>query len=120
MFFTSAANKLESFNNSATCQLTSSSFFEAFRSGIQSIQKYGGAKLGDRTMLDALIPACSANCIKKSVEAAWKGAETTKYITASAGRASYVSREVVANKMDAGAYAVALIVQAISDELLSI
>jgi len=120
LFFTSAANKLESFNNSTTYQLTSSLLFEAFRSGIQSIQKYGGAKLGDRTMLDALIPACNANCIKKSVEAAWKGAETTKYIAASAGRASYVSREVVANKMDAGAYAIALIVQAISDEILSI
>ena len=92
-------------------------FIEAFRSGIISIQKYGGAKLGDRTMLDALIPACNENCIKNAVDAAWKGAETTKHMVASAGRASYVSREIVANKMDAGAYAVALIVQTISDKL---
>jgi len=117
LFFTTAANKLKKCCNSSTNEITMFTFIEAFRSGIISIQKYGGAKLGDRTMLDALIPACNENCIKNAVDAAWKGAETTKHMVASAGRASYVSREIVANKMDAGAYAVALIVQTISDKL---
>ena len=32
----------------------------AFHSGVEAMQRYGGAQRGDRTMLDALIPASDA------------------------------------------------------------
>ena len=35
-------------------------FAPAFRAGVEAIQKYGGARAGSRTMLDAMLPACEA------------------------------------------------------------
>eukprot|EP00967_Tisochrysis_lutea_P156148 scaffold314050_cov19-Tisochrysis_lutea.AAC.2 len=35
-------------------------FAPAFRAAVDAIQKYGGARAGSRTMLDALLPACEA------------------------------------------------------------
>lgn len=81
-------------------------------------QKRGGAKLGDKTLLDALIPAHEAmknseykdliEMLKDAAKAAREGAEKTKEIVASKGRASYVGERSV-NHPDAGAMAIAII-----------
>ena len=84
------------------------------------IQKRGGAKLGDKTLLDALIPAVvtlkdSAGkgedmvvAMCKGAEAAVAGAEHTKQLVATKGRASYVGERSM-NYPDAGAIAVSVI-----------
>ena len=95
---------------------------------VDGIQKRGGAKLGDKTLLDAFIPAVESvkesasrneniqSAVKKSVEAASKGAESTKEIIALKGRASYVGERSLGFP-DAGAVAVAVILQDILNEV---
>jgi phosphoenolpyruvate---glycerone phosphotransferase subunit DhaL len=95
---------------------------------VEGIQKRGGAKLGDKTMLDALIPAAESlknsaaegiampAAMKKSAEEAVAGAEKTKDIVASKGRASYVGERSL-NNPDAGAFAIGVILTGIVNKL---
>jgi dihydroxyacetone kinase-like protein len=103
-----------------------SEFFQAMVSGVQ---KMGGAQLGDKTLLDALIPATESlkksasaqedvvSALQKSVEAAEKGAEKTKEIAATKGRARYLGDRSV-GYYDAGAKAIAVILAAIYRHLI--
>ena len=72
---------------------------------------YGGAGVGDRTMVDALAPALSAlvsGDVVAAAKAAAAGAESTKAMrTAKAGRASYVGERDLEGVPDPGAVAVA-------------
>lgn len=93
---------------------------EFFQAMVNGVQKVGGAKIGDKTLLDALMPAteslkCSALeqedmllALKKSVKAAENGAESTREIAANKGRASYLGDRSIGH-YDAGAKAVAVI-----------
>ncbi len=88
--------------------------------GVAGIQKRGKAKLGDKTLLDALIPTTEAikSCARedisihdafvKGAEAARDGAEKTKSMVASMGRASYVGERSL-DHPDAGAMALGII-----------
>ncbi|KGX58552.1 dihydroxyacetone kinase family protein [Burkholderia pseudomallei] len=90
----------------------------AFRSGVDAIGELGGAKPGDRTMLDALVPAADAFerelSAGGSARAAWaaavraadEGAARTAGMTPRAGRASYLGARAV-GAPDGGAVAVA-------------
>jgi dihydroxyacetone kinase len=75
------------------------------------VQHYGGARLGDRTMLDALIPAIAAlpQGLAAAAAAARAGADHTATITrARAGRSAYVPEHALTGAVDPGAEAVAL------------
>ena len=101
-------------------ELSLQEFGELLQSAIDAIQKRGGAKLGDKTLLDALIPATEAikaaasegktlnDAFNLSAQAAVAGAEATKLIVATKGRASYVGERSV-NFPDAGATAIGVI-----------
>jgi triose/dihydroxyacetone kinase / FAD-AMP lyase (cyclizing) len=82
------------------------------------VQEYGGAKPGDRTMLDALVPAIDAlkgGDLKKAAVAAKDGAHRTASMTkARAGRSSYVREDVLREVPDPGAVAVAAIFEALA------
>ena len=98
------------------------------QSAVEGIQKRGGAKLGDKTLLDALIPATQSLCasadknenildaMRKSAEAAVAGAEKTKQMVATKGRASYVGERSL-NYPDAGAVAIGVIFTGITKDL---
>jgi len=91
----------------------------AFSQAVQAIGDLGGAKAGDRTMLDALLPAASvfeaalsagqpvADAWASAVSAAEKGADETASMTPRAGRASYLGARAVGSP-DGGAVAVAI------------
>jgi dihydroxyacetone kinase len=82
----------------------------ALKSGLDRIQQVGGAQPGDRTMIDALMPALEAlpQGAGAAAQAARKGAELTATIThAKAGRASYIAADKLAGHNDPGAEAVA-------------
>ena len=80
------------------------------------VAKLGMAKRGDKTMLDALIPAAeaagaapngdAAHAAHAAAEAARRGAEATTRMTARRGRARYVENGGVGHE-DAGARSVA-------------
>ncbi len=83
----------------------------ALLAGLDRMTFYGGASVGDRTMVDALSPALQALAsgdVGAAAKAAAAGAESTKTMTkARAGRASYVGERDLAGAADPGAVAVA-------------
>jgi dihydroxyacetone kinase len=97
----------------------SKNWHAAFEKGIQSVQHYGGARIGDRTMLDAFIPAINAlksADIGAAADAALRGADATATMTkAHAGRSSYVNATNLRGVKDPGATAVAFVFQAIAE-----
>ena len=70
------------------------------------ISQLGQAVAGDKTMLDALIPAARASGMDAMVNAAQQGADSTTDMIAKRGRARYVENGGVGHK-DAGATSVA-------------
>ena len=92
---------------------------DALESGIAAVQRYGGAKAGDRTMLDALIPALAAlrqAGFVAAATAAQEGADATASMRkAHAGRSSYVTAANLLGVKDPGAAAVALAFLAAAD-----
>ena len=84
------------------------------KAGLGAMMKYGGAKLGERTMLDAMIPAAEAMSqgLHSVAEAALAGVEKTKSIgKTKSGRSSYVPEKSLLGIPDPGALAVATIVK---------
>lgn len=87
---------------------------KALMSGLQKMKDYGGAKEGDRTMIDALQPAFSALENGKAIDVVAKkarqGADSTKEISSTKfGRSSYLSEESLKGIPDPGAEAVAIV-----------
>jgi dihydroxyacetone kinase len=80
--------------------------------GLARMQAYGGARPGDRTMIDALAPAIATlprGGIKAAAEAAESGAQATATMNkARAGRAASVNAGNLAGVRDPGAVAVAI------------
>jgi dihydroxyacetone kinase len=82
----------------------------ALRAGLDRVRQVGGANPGDRTMIDALLPALEAlpDGYAAAAAAARAGADRTALIVkAKAGRASYVGEDKLAGHNDPGAEAVA-------------
>lgn len=83
---------------------------EALKAGLARMQEIGGARPGDRTMVDALAPALDAldNGRQAAARAARHGATMTASMTkANAGRAAYLSSKQLEGYVDPGAEAVA-------------
>lgn len=83
---------------------------DALKAGLDRMREIGGANPGDRTMVDALLPALEAlnTSMSSAAEAARKGANYTATLTsAKAGRASYINAEQLDGHIDPGAEAVA-------------
>ena len=83
---------------------------DALKAGLSRMQEIGGARLGDRTMVDALSPALDAleQGFAAAAEAARAGANlTATLLHAKAGRAAYVNAKQLEGHVDPGAEAVA-------------
>ena len=82
--------------------------------GAESMQRHGGAQPGDRTMLDALVPAVSAlrDGGDAAAAAADGAAQTASMTSAKAGRSAYVAEEHLTDNQDPGAAAVAIMFRA--------
>jgi len=100
----------------------------AFDAAVASIGELGGAKPGDRTMLDALHPAAEAlkaaaaagrtarEAVHAALEAAEAGAAATARMTPRLGRAAYLGERAVGTP-DAGASAVVVWLRAVAESL---
>ena len=83
---------------------------DALKAGVARMQEIGGAQPGDRTMIDALLPALEAlpQGLGQAARAAREGANRTATMSrAQAGRATYISAERLQGHADPGAEAVA-------------
>ncbi|MGX0875783.1 dihydroxyacetone kinase [Roseovarius sp. MBR-154] len=90
---------------------------EALEAGLTRMQEIGGARPGDRTMIDALQPALAAlpQGLAAAAEAARAGADRTAAMErARAGRAAYINTEQLRGHVDPGAEAVARLFEALS------
>ncbi|MFP2506279.1 glycerone kinase [Buttiauxella gaviniae] len=103
IFFTAAGQKVAKKQKIA----------DALLFGLEQMKRYGGADLGDRTLIDALQPALEAlkdSDLKAAVKAAQDGAEATAQMhKANAGRSSYVNSDNLKGVKDPGAVAIAAV-----------
>ncbi|HKE09447.1 MAG TPA: dihydroxyacetone kinase subunit DhaL [Candidatus Acidoferrum sp.] len=96
--------------------------------GVQAISDLGGAKPGDRTMLDALDPFVKTlknaaadsprEALRMGVAAAKRGAEATAQMKPRLGRSSYLGDRVLGHP-DPGATAIGIWLSAVSEALFS-
>jgi dihydroxyacetone kinase-like protein len=96
----------------------------ALQAGLVGVQKIGGAASGDKTMVDALVPASSAmaaavksggglaEAVRAAASAAFDGARATMPLEARKGRASYLGPRSVGHQ-DPGATSTALLLSAL-------
>ncbi len=109
ILFTGAANTFE----------TEPHLGKALLGGLNKMKEYGGAKVGDRTMIDALEPAFTLLAENKSIEEAAKaariGTENTKTIKKTLyGRSSYIPEELLNGIQDPGAEAMTKVFEALA------
>ncbi|MFM0596987.1 dihydroxyacetone kinase subunit DhaK [Paraburkholderia dilworthii] len=109
----------------ATATATALNWAAAFSAGVIGLMELGGARPGDRTMVDALKPAADAlqsalassnetgEALKAAVDAATEGAAQTASMHPRRGRSSYVGDRALGH-VDPGAHAVALWLAAIA------
>jgi dihydroxyacetone kinase-like protein len=84
---------------------------EALRTGVEAVRTLGGAAPGDKTMIDALVPAVDAlgESFAAARDAARAGAEATTPLQARKGRASYLGERSIGHQ-DPGATSAALLI----------
>ncbi|MFI1167573.1 dihydroxyacetone kinase subunit DhaL [Streptomyces sp. NPDC020801] len=89
---------------------------EALRAGVDGVMTLGGAVPGDKTMVDALVPAVDAlgEGFAGARTAAWEGAEATTPLQARKGRASYLGPRSIGHQ-DPGATSSALLIAALAE-----
>ena len=92
------------------------SWQSALQAGLERMMEYGGAKPGDRTMIDALWPALANLAdLQKAASSARAGANATANMSrARAGRSTYVSADKLRGFNDPGAEAVALLLEGLA------
>lgn len=110
-------------NAAAVALDTGAHWPDALAQGITRMQEAGGAKQGDRTMLDALIPAITAlqsspGDLHAAAQAARDGAEATAAMErAQAGRSAAVRADALQGVTDPGAEAVARAMSAFANAM---
>ncbi|MFE9738368.1 dihydroxyacetone kinase subunit DhaL [Streptomyces sp. NPDC006477] len=97
-------------------RVTRARLAEALGAGVTAVSQLGGAQVGDKTMLDALVPAVEG--LRESFgagrAAAEEGAVATVPLRARKGRASYLGERSVGHQ-DPGATSSALLFAALDD-----
>ena len=101
-------------------------FAECLNAAIEGVMARGKSAEGEKTMLDAMIPAYRAikqsadgghsakEALAAGVKAAWEGVEYTKTIAATKGRASYIGERSIGHQ-DPGATSFAYILQCVAE-----
>ncbi|MCX7827842.1 MAG: dihydroxyacetone kinase subunit DhaL [Thermanaerothrix sp.] len=100
---------------------------EALSEGLKGIEALGKAEAGDKTMLDALIPAVKAlegvsdeaAALEEAVKAAEQGMLATVPMQARKGRASYLGERSVGHQ-DPGATSSYLLLSCLKDAILGV
>ncbi|MBQ0876348.1 dihydroxyacetone kinase subunit DhaL [Streptomyces sp. RT42] len=89
---------------------------EALRTGVDAVRALGGAQPGDKTMVDALVPAVDAlaESFASARTAADEGARATTPLQARKGRASYLGERSIGHQ-DPGATSAALLFAALEE-----
>ncbi|MGV9559514.1 dihydroxyacetone kinase subunit DhaL [Streptomyces sp. NPDC003401] len=97
-------------------EVSEEEFAQAFRAGVDAVMQLGGAAPGDKTMIDALVPAADAlaDGFGAARTAAEQGALATVPLQARKGRASYLGERSIGHQ-DPGATSSALLVAGLAE-----
>ncbi len=109
-------------------ELTPAEFEAMFAAGLANVKTMTSAKPGDKTLMDALVPAIEAmteleksdpsasvaQLTRAAADAAKKGAESTKDLTAKFGRAKNLGERSIGH-IDAGATGISVIFEAFAE-----
>ncbi|MFC9941590.1 dihydroxyacetone kinase subunit DhaL [Streptomyces pratensis] len=97
-------------------EVTPDRLAEALGAGVAAVAQLGGAQAGDKTMLDALLPAVEVlgGSFARARDAALVGALETVPLRARKGRASYLGERSIGHQ-DPGAASAALLVGALAE-----
>lgn len=108
--------------------LTHEELVSIFGAGLQGLMHRGKAVVGEKTMVDALVPAVEAlkpvgndslsAALERAVAAAKKGADSTVPLVAKKGRASYLG-ERSANHLDPGSASSVMLMEALQQAIHS-
>ncbi|MEU8979170.1 dihydroxyacetone kinase subunit DhaL [Streptomyces sp. NPDC048309] len=95
-------------------EVTEEQFTDALRTGVDAVMALGGAAPGDKTMIDALVPAVDAlaDSFAAAKAAAEEGAVATTPLQARKGRASYLGERSIGHQ-DPGATSSSLLIAAL-------
>jgi dihydroxyacetone kinase phosphoprotein-dependent L subunit len=97
------------------------------RAAVDGIKARGNSDVGDKTLLDALVPAVDTldqqlaaqapvrDAVRAAAVTARRAAEATRPMLAKRGRAAYTGERSIGT-LDAGAVAVAVILEALADQ----
>ena len=108
-------------------ELVFDDFLAAFETGIEGVKQRGRSTTEEKTMLDAMVPAYDAMkaaweadkdvkvALNAGAQAAQKGAEYTKDLVATKGRASYVGERGIGHQ-DPGATSFLFMMQVVASE----
>lgn len=118
-FFMQAASPLD------IATLDAPRFISALQSGLAAVEKRGGAKAGDKTMIDALVPAIEhakqapseeiLACLSAAATGAAEGVEATVNMKAATGKARSLGDRSIGHP-DPGAISVAIMLAALADD----
>lgn len=99
-----------------TTEVSREQLAEALRTGVDAVRQLGGAAPGDKTMIDALVPAVEAlrDSFATARIAAEEGAVGTTPLRARKGRASYLGERSIGHQ-DPGAASAALLIASLVD-----
>ncbi|KAF3401363.1 Dihydroxyacetone kinase 1 [Talaromyces pinophilus] len=123
IFLNSLVHGLRAQDSGSATQVDAKIWGQALKSAVTALSKYTPAQVGDRTLVDALVPFCdtlaSTADIKAAAKAAADGTEATKHLKASLGRSVYVgSEEEWLGKIpDPGAYGLSQFLTGVAEGL---
>lgn len=97
---------------------TESSVPKALQAALEQLMKYTRARLGDRTMMDALIPFIDTlqgtGDVKQAIQRSQEGVEGTKKMVAQLGRSTYLDESATQGVPDPGAYGLLILLDGMS------
>jgi dihydroxyacetone kinase-like protein len=102
--------------------LDAAGYAAALREGLQAVQARGGAKPGDKTMIDGLVPAIAGaesgadigDALAKAAAGSVEGAEATAGMVATTGKAKALG-ERSRGHMDPGAITLSIVLGALAE-----
>ncbi|MCI8950496.1 MAG: dihydroxyacetone kinase subunit L [Lachnospiraceae bacterium] len=107
-------------------QLNTEDFLKGMDAAVEAVKQRGKSAVEEATMLDAMVPALAAmekaaaegmdpkGILEAGCQAAWAGAEHTKDLVATKGRASYVGERGIGHQ-DPGATSFSFMLDAVKE-----
>lgn len=99
---------------------TEASVGKALQSALATLEKYTNARMGDRTVMDALIPFVEnldGSGTERALEKAREGVEGTKMMEAKLGRSAYLDEGATQGTPDPGAFGLLVLLEGMCKEV---